>query len=291
MTDAGSGKAEARGGEKEPWGNAVLVELEDGIAWVSMNRPDKRNAMNPVMNREMNEVLDALEVDDRCGVLVLTGSGDSFSAGMDLKEYFRETDDKPRMVQVRARRDAFAWQGQKLMNFAKPTIAMVNGWCFGGAFTPMASCDLAIAADEATFGVSEINWGIIPAGVVTKAVSQVMSQRDCLYYIMTGETFDGRKAAGMGLVNEAVPLNDLRARTKKLAQNLMEKNPTVLRAAKHAYRRVRYMSWDDAEDYLMSKMDQVRFFDEEHGREQGMKQFLDDKTYKPGLSAYRRGDA
>ncbi len=77
----------------EPWGNAVLVEFEDGIAWVSMNRPDKRNAMNPVMNREMNEVLDALEVDDRCRVLVLTGSGESFSAGMDLKEYFRETDD------------------------------------------------------------------------------------------------------------------------------------------------------------------------------------------------------
>jgi len=165
---------------------------------------------------------------------------------------------------------------------------MVNGWCFGGAFTPVVSCDLAIAAEEATFGLSEINWGIIPAGVVTKAVSQVMNQRDCLYYIMTGETFDGRKAASMGLVNEAVPLKDLRARTRKLAQNLMEKNPTVLRAAKHAYRRVRTMSWDDAEDYLMSKMDQVRFFDEEHGREQGMKQFLDDKTYKPGLSPYRR---
>ena len=62
----------------------------------------------------------------------------------------------------------------------------------------------------------------------------------------------------------------------------------VLRVAKHAYRRVRYMSWDDAENYLMSKMDQVRFLDEEHGREQGMKQFLDDKTYKPGLSSYRR---
>ena len=200
MTDAGSSKGGARGGAKEPWGTTVLVELDDGIAWVSMNRPDKRNAMNPAMNREMNEVLDALEVDDRCGVLVLTGSGDSFSAGMDLKEYFRETDDKPRMVQVRARRDAFAWQGQKLMNFAKPTIAMVNGWCFGGAFTPMASCDLAIAADEATFGVSEINWGILPGGNVTKALSQLMGRRAALYVIMTGIPFDGRKAAATGHV-------------------------------------------------------------------------------------------
>src|SRR5687767_438895 len=99
----------AGGGKAEPWGNTVLVELDEGIAWVSMNRPDKRNAMNPAMNREMNEVLDALELDDRCGVLVLTGAGESFSAGMDLKEYFRETDDAPRIVQTRARRDAFAW--------------------------------------------------------------------------------------------------------------------------------------------------------------------------------------
>ena len=92
---------------------------------------------------------------------------------------------------------------------------MVNGWCFGGAFTPLVSCDLAIAAEEATFGLSEINWGIIPAGVVSKAVAQVMSQRDALYYIMTGETFDGRKAAAMGLVNEAVPKAKLRQRTDR----------------------------------------------------------------------------
>jgi trans-feruloyl-CoA hydratase/vanillin synthase len=207
---------------------------------------------------------------------------------MDLKEFFRDNDHLSPPERAHIYRTNAAWQWRQFQFYPKPTIAMVNGWCFGGAFTPVVSCDLAIAAEEATFGLSEINWGIIPAGVVTKAVSQVMSQRDCLYYIMTGETFDGRKAAGMGLVNEAVPLKDLRARTKALAQILMEKNPTVLRAAKHAYRRVRYMSWDDAEDYLMSKMDQVRLFDEEHGREQGMKQFLDDKTYKPGLSAYRR---
>jgi trans-feruloyl-CoA hydratase/vanillin synthase len=289
MTDAGSSKAEARGGANEPWGNAVLVEFEDGIAWVSMNRPDKRNAMNPVMNREMNEVLDALEVDDRCGVLVLTGSGDSFSAGMDLKEYFRETDDKPRMVQVRARRDAFAWQGQKLMNFAKPTIAMVNGWCFGGAFTPMASCDLAIAADEATFGVSEINWGILPGGNVTKALSQLMGRRAALYVIMTGIPFDGRKAAATGLVNESVPLAELRGRTRELAKVLLDKNPTVLHQAKVAFRNVEDMSWEVALDYLGAKNEQGILIDPERGRQQGLKQFLDDKSYRPGLKSMKRG--
>ena len=126
--------------------------------------------------------------------------------------------------------------------------------------------------------------------MVTKAVAQVMSQRDALYYIMTGETFDGRKAAAMGLVNEAVPLKDLRKRTRTLAEILIGKNPTVLRAAKIAYRRVRDMSYDDANDYLMAKNDQARFFDPERGREQGLKQFLDDKSFRPGLGGYKRDE-
>src|ERR1700743_295680 len=179
---------------------------------------------------------------------------------MHLREYFRATDKLSYDERLKVMRKSAMAQWKRLQFYGKPTIAMVNGWCFGGAFNSMIACDLAIAAEDATFGLSEINWGIIPAGTVTKAVASVMGQRDCLYYIMTGETFDGRKAASMGLVNEAVPLKDLRTRTRALAQNLMQKNPTVLRAAKHAYRRVRYMSWDDAEDYLMSKMDQVRFF-------------------------------
>jgi trans-feruloyl-CoA hydratase/vanillin synthase len=286
MTEtAGNSKANR---SKEPWGNTVLVEFDEGIAWVTMNRPDKRNAMNPALNREMNDVLDALEVDDRCGVLVLTGAGESFSSGMDLKEYFRETDDKPRIVQVRARRDAFAWQGAKLMNFAKPTIAMVNGWCFGGAFTPMASCDLAIAADEATFGVSEINWGILPGGNVTKVLSQLMGRRAALHAIMTGIPFDGKKAAATGLVNESVPLGRLRERTRELAKVLLEKNPTVLHQAKVAFRNVEDMSWEMALDYLGAKNEQGILIDPEQGRQQGLKQFLDDKSYRPGLTSMKR---
>ena len=83
--------------------NTVTIEFEDGIAWVTLNRPAKRNAMSPELNREMMSVLDALEVDDRCKVLVLTGAGDSFSAGMDIKEYFREVD-KATPIGVRSRR-------------------------------------------------------------------------------------------------------------------------------------------------------------------------------------------
>ena len=271
-----------------PGGDTVLVAFEDGIAWVTMNRPDKRNAISPTLAAEMLSVIEELEVDDRCKCLVLTGAGESFSSGMDLKEYFRETDPLTPEQRARIFRVNAQWQWRRLRYYAKPTIAMVNGWCFGGAFTPLTSCDLAVAAEDAKFGLSEINWGIIPAGIVTKAVSGMINHRDALYYIMTGETFDGRRAAAIGLVNEAVPREHLRERTRELARVLMQKNPVALKAAKHAYRRVLDMSWDDAEDYLFAKIDQSVLLDPEKGRQKGMSQFLDDKTYKPGLGAYKR---
>jgi trans-feruloyl-CoA hydratase/vanillin synthase len=266
----------------------VLLEFDEGIAWVTLNRPAKRNAMNPVMNREMVELLDLLETDSRCGVVVITGAGESFSAGMDLKEYFRETDHLPPAARYRVYRDAGTWQWRRLRLYPKATIAMVNGWCFGGAFTPLVACDLAFAADEAVFGLSEINWGIIPAGNVTKAVAEVMGYRQALYYIMTGETFDGRRAAAMGLVNESLPRERLRARTREVARTLLGKNPVVLRQAKVAFKQVRSLDWEAADDYLMAKQEQGRFQDVERGRERALGQFLDEKSFKPGLQTYRR---
>ncbi|MBB5277548.1 trans-feruloyl-CoA hydratase/vanillin synthase [Rhizobium rosettiformans] len=265
----------------------VLVEFDNGIAFVTLNRPEKRNAMNPKLNIRMLEVLDELEADDRCGVLVLRGAGQSWSAGMDLKEYFRENDGKGRAAVLKSRRQSGGWWN-RLMYFEKPTIAMVNGWCFGGAFTPLVSCDLAIAADEATFGLSEINWGILPGGNVTRAVAEVMNHRDSLYYIMTGETFGGQKAREMGLVNESVPLADLDTRVRALCATLLEKNPVVLKAAKDTFKRVRNMPWEQADDYIYAKLEQMLFLDKSNGRAEGLKQFLDDKTYRPGLGAYKR---
>jgi feruloyl-CoA hydratase/lyase len=267
---------------------SVRVEIDAGIAWVELNRPEKRNAMNPTLNAEMVEVLLALDADDSAGVLVLTGAGDAWSAGMDLKEYFREVDGGPEHVQRRVRRDAAYWQWRLLRTYAKPTIAMVNGWCFGGAFTPLVACDLAIAADEATFGLSEINWGIPPGSVVSKALSDTVGSRAGLLYVMTGRTFDGPKAAEMGLVNASVPLAQLRAEVEALARELLAKNPVVLRAAKLGYKHTGTMSWDQAEDYLYAKLEQSQFLDAEHGREQGLEQFLDSKSIKPGLQTYER---
>ena len=270
-----------------PW-QTVKVELNEGIAWVQLNRPDKRNAMNPTLNAEMVDVLLTLDADDACEVLVLTGAGEAFSAGMDLKEYFREVDEQPEHVQRRVRRDANLWQWRLLRTYAKPTIAMVNGWCFGGAFTPLCACDLAIAADEATFGLSEINWGIPPGSLVSRGLAETVGIREALLYVMTGRTFDGRKAAEMGLVNWSVPLGRLRAEVESLARELLEKNPVVLRAAKLGFKHAQAMSWDTAEDYLYAKLEQSQFLDRTHGRERGLAQFLDDKSIRPGLEAYRR---
>lgn len=269
-------------------GENVKVEFEDGIAWVKLNRPDKRNAMSVGLAEDMIRVLDALEIDDRAGVVILTGEGEAFSAGMDLKDFFRATDGVSDVRRMRAYRSTRAWQWRLLMHYAKPTIAMVNGWCFGGAFTPLICCDLAIASEDAVFGLSEINWGVIPGGVVSKAISTLMNDRKAMYYVMTGEKFGGKMAEQLGLVNEAVPADRLRERTVEIARVLLEKNPTVLRQARMAYKYVREMTWEESAEYLTAKADQTTFVDPEKGREKGLSQFLDTKTYRPGHGAYKR---
>ncbi len=266
----------------------VEAAFEDGIAWLYFNRPEKRNAMNPTLNREMIEALEMLEGDDRARVVVLTGAGESWSAGMDLKEYFREVDESAPHVEVRARRDSAEWQWRRLIHYPKPTIAMVNGWCFGGAFTPLVCCDLAIASETAVFGLSEVNWGIPPGGLVSRALAETVSTRDALWFIMTGETFDGARAAQMRLVNEAVNADRLRERTREVAQKLAGMNPRVLKAAKVGFKKARLMSWDEAEDYLYAKLDQAVLGDPEQGKQQGLSQFLDRKEFRPGLGAYER---
>jgi trans-feruloyl-CoA hydratase/vanillin synthase len=265
----------------------VRVDFEGGVAWVMLNRPEKRNAMNPTLNREMHEVLDALEVDPRCQVLVLTGAGEAFSAGMDLKEYFRETEAKGHMATRQAQRDSYGWW-RRLRWFERPTIAMVNGWCFGGGFSPLFACDLAVAAETAQFGVSEINWGIIPGGNVAKVLADLRRARDAMYYTLTGDTFSGTQAAAMKIVNEAVPAERLRARVQEICNSLLEKNPATLKAAKDALKRVTEMPFDAAEDYLVVRQESLNYLDKTDGRKEGIKQFIDDKTYRPGLGAYKK---
>ncbi len=136
----------------------VLVETDDeGITWITFNRPEKRNAMNPTLLVEMEQILYELETEEETKVIVITGAGNSWSAGMDLKQYFRETD-KDSVARFRAMTAHRRWATELLTWSRKPSIAMVNGYCYGGAFISLAACDIVIAAESATFGLSEINW-------------------------------------------------------------------------------------------------------------------------------------
>ena len=265
--------------------DVVSYRVENRIAWVYFARPAKRNAMSPTLNRRMMEVLDELEYDDTVGVLVLGGEGTAWSAGMDLKEYFRETEAQGLRGTRKAQRESYGWF-RRLRWFNKPTIAMVNGWCFGGGFGPLFACDLAISADEAQYGLSEINWGILPGGGVTKVVADLLSMRDAMWMTLTGELIDGKKAAEWKLVNESVPIEQLESRTREVAELLLKKNPVALKFAKDAVRRVGLMTYDEAEDYLVRMQEAANFHDKTEGRKEGIRQFIDEKSYKPGLGAY-----
>ncbi len=263
----------------------VAYSVEGGIAWVRFNRPEKRNCMSPKLNRQMLRVLTELEFRDDVGVLVLTGEGSAWSAGMDLKEYFRETESLGLAGVRQSQREAYTWW-ERLRWYQKVTIAMVNGWCFGGGYGPLFACDLAICADEAQFGLSEINWGILPGGGATKVVCDLMPMRKAMYHALLGENLGGKEAEAAGLVNESVPAVQLRARVEEVAGKLLKKNWETLKATKDAVRRAREMTYDNAEDYLIRAQEALNWHDKSDGRHVGMKQFLDDKSYKPGLGEY-----
>jgi trans-feruloyl-CoA hydratase/vanillin synthase len=233
----------------------------------------------------MLRVISELEFREDVGVLVLAGEGAAWSAGMDLKEYFRETEAQGLEGVRQSQREAYAWW-ERLRWYQKVTIAMVNGWCFGGAYGPLFACDLAFCSEEAQFGLSEINWGILPGGGATKVAVELMPMRTAMYHALLGETLTGRQAQAAGLVNEAVPAERLAARVTEVANRLLEKNWETLKATKDAVRRVREMSYDNAQDYLIRAQEALNWHDKSDGRHRGMKQFLDDKTYKPGLGHY-----
>ena len=265
--------------------DTVSSTVRDGIAWVKFNRPEKRNCMSPKLNRQMLRVLNELEFRDDVGVLVLTGEGEAWSAGMDLKEYFRETEALGLVGIRHSQREAYAWW-ERLRNYQKVTIAMINGWCFGGAYGPLFSCDLAFCSDDAQFGLSEINWGILPGGGATKVATELMPMRKAMYHALMGENLTGKDAEAAGLVNESLPASKLEARVLEVAQRLLKKNTFTLKATKDSVRRVREMTYQNAEEYLIRAQEALNWHDKSDGRHIAMKQFLDDKTFKPGLGTY-----
>jgi trans-feruloyl-CoA hydratase/vanillin synthase len=266
----------------------VNVKIQDGIAWAALNRPEKRNAMSPGLHYDMDDALARLEVDDNVKVVVVTGEGGNFSAGQDLKMFFRELEKNPG-ERKKAAAAANRWRWERLYGYDKPTIAMVHGFCVGGAFMQLLAADFAIAAENATFSLSEVNWGILPGALVSKAVADMVLPRHALYYACLGEPFDGVEAARIGMVNYAVPPDKLVASTTELAKKLMKKSPAVLRATKQAIRHVRTMDVPQAYDYLAEKGRAIKVADKEDSYNTGLKQFLDEKSYKPTFEPFRLG--
>ena len=263
----------------------VLVEEDNGIVTLTFNRPEKRNAMNPDLHRAMHENLTRLRFDKRVRVLIITGAGESFSAGQDLKEYFFNlSEDEAQLERERIRAIANEWRSHLLRLFHAPTIAAVNGWCFGGAFSIVSSCDIAIAAEEATFGLSEINFKQLPGGMVTKNISEILRPRDALYYALMGEPFDGKKAADIGFVTKAVPKKDLWKEVRRIADALREKDPVALRAAKELFKINLRMDYEEAYAFSAAKGDQLTLNQRGAWIESGIGDFMKGK-YRPGLGA------
>ena len=265
---------------------ALLLDVADGIATTTLNRPAKKNAMNPRMHEEMTDLLERLRYDDAARVLVFTGAGESFCAGMDIKEFFVALKDKPHAYD-RVERIASEWRGRTLRYYPKPTIAMVNGWCFGGGFSNVEGCDLAFAAEEATFGLSEINFRMIPGGAVAKTVANIMRPRDAMLYALTGRTFDGRQAAAMGFVNAAFPLASLREETMKVAREIAAKDAWALKGAKESLRYALEQSWDASLSYVNAKGWELERFQSTAWIGGAADDFVAGK-YRPGLEGHEK---
>jgi len=263
----------------------VAFAVENGIAWVKFNRPEKRNCMSPKLNRQMKKVLEELEFREDVKVLVLTGEGKAWSAGMDLQEYFRENEEKGLWAVRKAQRESYGWF-ERLRWYEKPTIAMINGWCFGGGYGPLFGCDIAIATEDAQFGLSEINWGILPGGGASKVAQELMPFRKAMYHAMMGENLTGKQAEEQGLITEAVPADQLLSRVTAIAEALKQKDGNALRATKWTMRRMVDMTYDNALDYQIRAQEALHSFGGAEARREATRQFLDEKSFKPGLGTF-----
>jgi len=263
----------------------VRLDEDDGIFTITFDRPEKRNAMNPALHRQMHALLSDLRYNQKVRVLVITGAGESFCAGQDLREYFHGlSEDEVRSERERVRELSNQWRSHLLRLFPAPTIAKINGYCFGGAFSVVSSCDIAIAAEDATFGLSEINFKTAPLGLVSKHISEYIFPRQALYYSLMGEPFNGKRAAEIGFITAAVPRDQLHPEVRRIAEALREKDPVALRTAKEVFKISNGMDYEEAYAYSMALAGNLRLQQGGGGMAAGIGDFMAGKS-RPGLGA------
>ena len=200
-----------------------------GVATLTLNRPEVHNAFDDKMIAELISILGSLASDDAVRVLVLNAKGKNFSAGADLnwmramadKDYQQNLDDADELAELM----------HKLDRFPKPSIALVQGAAFGGAVGLVACCDIAIASDNASFCLSEVKIGLIPA-VISPYVMRALGERQSRRYFITAERFSADTALNMGLLHQVVAKEQLDAAADTFIQTLLQNSPAAIKAAK-----------------------------------------------------------
>jgi enoyl-CoA hydratase len=207
----------------------ILYDKSEGLAVITINRPEMRNALTQALMEELGEAIDRAEADEEVRVLILTGAGDrSFVSGADIGELGARNTLTELGPDSRIRRGVLS----RLEHLFKPSIAAVNGYALGGGCEIALACTLRIAADSARFGQPEINLGIIPGLGGTQRLTRLVGKGRAMEMILTGEPIDAREAFRIGLVNKVVPAAQLMEEARALAKKLAAKPPLALRAAK-----------------------------------------------------------
>lgn len=209
----------------------ILYEKREGIATITINRPEVRNALTQALMAELGQALDQVEVDEEVRVLIITGAGDrSFVSGGDIGEVGARNTYTELGLDSRLRRGVLT----RLEYLFKPSIAAINGYALGGGCELALACTLRIAADTAKFGQPEINLGIIPGLGGTQRLTRLVGKGRAMELILTGDIIDAQEAYRIGLVNKIVPADQLMEAAKALALKLASKPPLALKAAKDA---------------------------------------------------------
>ena len=212
----------------------LVVERTGPLATITLNRPDARNAIDLTMRQELVAALDEVEADAAARVLILTGSGGHFCAGGDVKTMRQR---RQTAAEGRARVQMLNAMVLRLVDFPRPTIAMVDGYAVGAGTNLALCCDLVVASDRAKFGELFNKIGLVPDGGGTWLLSRLVGLARAKELIFTGDVFDAGEAARIGLVNRVVPVGELEKVTRALAEKIASGPPAVLRLAKHMVNR------------------------------------------------------
>ncbi len=228
--------------------DAVLLEARGAAFWITINRPDKRNAINAEVVQGIREGYAQAHVHPDIRVIVLTGAGDkAFCAGGDLQP------DKGFVFDLSQPQVAYADMLREAHAATLPSIARVNGVCMAGGMGLLCMTDLAVASDHALFGLPEVKVGVFPMQVMSLLQHQV-AKRVLREWALTGEPFSAEEALRAGLVNQVVPAADLDAKTDALIQRLADKSPTAIRRGKYAMRAIESMGFEQAIAFTESQI-------------------------------------